>query len=86
MTPAEAVRKAASIVGTQVELARGLDVSTPTVCQWCAGDRPVPPARAIQIEAITNGLVSREALCPNFPWSEMASQSRLIPASQKSAA
>lgn len=53
MTPAEAVRKAAGILGGQTALASRLDVRTPTVSQWCSGDRPVPVARAIQVEALT---------------------------------
>ncbi|MCU1752174.1 transcriptional regulator [Pseudomonas sp. 6D_7.1_Bac1] len=72
MTPAEAVRKAAGILGSQTALAGRLDVRAPTVSQWCSGDRPVPAARAIQIEAFTNGEVKREELCPSFPWAEMA--------------
>lgn len=72
MTPAEAVRKAAGILGSQTVLANRLDVRTPTVSQWCSGDRPVPAARAIQIEALTNGEVKRAELCPSFPWAEMA--------------
>ncbi|WPX16857.1 Cro/CI family transcriptional regulator [Pseudomonas sp. 10S4] len=53
MTPAEAVRKATGILGGQTALASRLDVRTPTVSQWCSGGRPVPVARAIQVEALT---------------------------------
>ena len=40
--------------GSQVELARQLDVSQAAVAQWVA-DEKVPPYRAIQIERITDG-------------------------------
>ncbi|WP_429530463.1 transcriptional regulator [Pseudomonas frederiksbergensis] len=86
MTPAEAVREASRLVGSQTELARSLDVRTPTVCQWCSGDRPVPPARAIQIESLTGGQVSRAHLCPSFPWAEMANQDGQSQTQQKTAA
>lgn len=68
MTPAEAVLKAAQIVGSKAELARLVGVSAPTVSQWCSGERPVPPARAMQIEQLTKGVVARDALSPAFPW------------------
>lgn len=71
MKPEEAAREAARLLGSQAELARQLDVRTPTVSQWCSGDRPIPAARAIQIEALTNGQVKRVELCPSFPWAQM---------------
>ncbi|ARQ75213.1 transcriptional regulator [Pseudomonas fragi] len=71
MTPAQAAREAARIVGSQTDLAKRLAVSAPTVSQWCSGDRPIPPPRALQIEALTKGQVKRGDLCPSFPWSEM---------------
>jgi DNA-binding transcriptional regulator YdaS (Cro superfamily) len=72
MTPAEAVIKAAQILGSQAELARRLQVKAPTVSQWCSGERPVPAARALQIEALTERKVTRSDLCPSFPWQSMA--------------
>ncbi|MEE4148401.1 transcriptional regulator [Pseudomonas viridiflava] len=72
MKPQEAVRAAARLLGSQAELARRLAVRTPTVSQWCSGDRPVPPARALQIEALTTGRVTRVELCPKFPWADIA--------------
>lgn len=71
MTPTQAVREAARIVGSQSDLAKSLAVSAPTVSQWCSGDRPVPAARALQIESITKGEVRRGDLCPSFPWDEL---------------
>jgi DNA-binding transcriptional regulator YdaS (Cro superfamily) len=68
MTPAEAVGKAAKVLGSQAALAAQLGVEPPTVNQWFNGKRPVPRARAIEIEQATNGGVSRRDLCPDFPW------------------
>ncbi|MCY1379898.1 putative antitoxin of bacterial toxin-antitoxin system, YdaS/YdaT [compost metagenome] len=68
MTPAEAVLEAAQIVGCKAELARLVGVSAPTVSQWCSGERPIPPARAVQIERLTRGQILRSQLTPTFPW------------------
>ena len=72
MLPKDAVAKAARIVGSKAELARAAGVKPPTVHQWLNDERPVPPARAIQIERATAGRVSRRDLCPDFPWEESA--------------
>ena len=71
MTPAEAALAASQIVGGQVELARRLGVSPPTVNQWCSAARPIPAKRAVQIELMTEGKVSRKELCPSFPWNQL---------------
>ncbi|MBB4863328.1 DNA-binding transcriptional regulator YdaS (Cro superfamily) [Pseudomonas nitritireducens] len=73
MTPIEAIKEAAKIVGSKADLARLLDVRAPTVSQWCSGLRPIPAARAVQIESLSGGRVSRADLCPDFPWQKMAS-------------
>jgi DNA-binding transcriptional regulator YdaS (Cro superfamily) len=72
MTPAQAAQKAAQILGSQAELARQLQIRTPTVNQWCSGGRPIPAARALQIESATGGKVRRQELCPSFPWEGVA--------------
>lgn len=72
MNPAEAVSRAAQILGSKAELARRLKVRTPTVSQWCSGTRPIPPARAIAIETATDRQVTRQELCPEFPWDAAA--------------
>lgn len=72
MKPAEAALAAAKIIGSKAEMARLLDVRPPTVSQWCSGERPVPAARAVQIETLTQGQVRRECLCPGFPWATAA--------------
>ncbi|MFV3337894.1 transcriptional regulator [Pseudomonas sp. NY15349] len=79
MKSAEAAKKASRLLGSQAELARRLSVAAPTVNQWCSGERPVPPKRALQIEALTEGSISRADLCPSFPWNQAdcsSSQSR----------
>ncbi|WP_240645058.1 transcriptional regulator [Stutzerimonas nitrititolerans] len=53
-------------------MASRLEVSAPTVSQWCSGARPVPAERALQIEEITAGKVRRDLLCPAFPWKAAA--------------
>ena len=68
MTPSAAARKAAEILGSKTELAKRLSVKKPTVSQWCSGARPIPAARAIEIERLTGRVVSRSDLCPSFPW------------------
>jgi len=72
MNASEAVKEASRLVGSQRELAKRIGVMPPTVNQWCMGERPVPPRRAVQIEAATAGAVRRESLCPDFPWAEVA--------------
>ncbi|WP_430981879.1 transcriptional regulator [Pseudomonas aeruginosa] len=72
MTPAEAVRQAAELLGSRAELARKLNVRAPTVSQWCSGVRPIPAKRAVEIEALTAGRVLRSELCPSFPWGAAA--------------
>ena len=75
MKPAEAAKKASRLLGSQAEMARCLRVTPPTVNQWCSGERSVPAKRALQIEALTEGAVSRADLCPSFPWSQLAPDS-----------
>lgn len=72
MTPIEAMQVACRIAGGKAALAGLLSVQPPTVSQWCSGARPVPAERALQIEAICEGQVSRSDLCPSFPWKEAA--------------
>lgn len=76
MTPAEAAVQAAQIVGSQAELARRLSVAPPTVNQWCSGERPVPAARALQIEDMTAGKILKSDLCPSFPWPAASKQKK----------
>ncbi|MCF7545293.1 transcriptional regulator [Pseudomonas petrae] len=71
MNSAEAAKKASRLLGSQAEMARRLQVTAPTVNQWCSGERAVPAKRAIEIEALTGGAVDRADLCPSFPWAQI---------------
>jgi DNA-binding transcriptional regulator YdaS (Cro superfamily) len=75
MNSAEAAKKASRLLGSQAEMARRLRVTAPTVNQWCSGERSVPPKRALEIEALTEGAVNRADLCPAFPWGQIAKTS-----------
>lgn len=75
MTPSAAACKAAQLLGSKAELARRLLVKKPTVSQWCTGVRPIPVARAIEIERLTGQAVTRFDLCPAFPWSALSDSS-----------
>lgn len=65
-----AIEKAAQMIGSKSKLACRLGVRPPTVQQWLNGDRPVPIDRAVQIEAATNGGVTRKDLRPN-DWAQI---------------
>ncbi|UVM65062.1 helix-turn-helix domain-containing protein [Pseudomonas sp. B21-009] len=81
MKSAEAAKEASRLLGSQAEMARRLNVTAPTVNQWCSGERAVPAKRALQIEALTNGAVGRSDLCPSFPWTQVdASSSQTLSA------
>lgn len=66
MNVMKAILKAAEVAGGQAALARLIGVSPPAITQWINGVRPVPPARAVQIEQVTS--ISKKLLCPSFPW------------------
>ena len=56
--------KAIDILGGQSELAGKLGLTPMAVTQW--KDRGVPPKRAIDIEKLTEGKVTRFDLLPEF--------------------
>ncbi len=64
----DALRKAISILGTQADLARLLDVTPQAVTHWLNGARPIAPLKAVAIEELTKGQVTRLELRPDFPW------------------
>lgn len=55
---------ACKLMGGQSALARLLKVSPVSVNEWKAGKRPVPAKRCVQIEQLTSGAVTRQALRP----------------------
>lgn len=60
------------MVGGQANLARrvteaGTKVTAQAVYKWIKAGR-VPADKAPLVERISNQTVTREALCPDFPW------------------
>jgi DNA-binding transcriptional regulator YdaS (Cro superfamily) len=68
------IEAAAKQLGTQAALARALGVSPVTVHQWLVQDRPIPPAKCVAIEQITEGKVTRKHLRRDWQtlWPELA--------------
>lgn len=56
--------------GQGVALARTLEVSQPTVSDWCTGKKRVPVERCVPIERATAGAVTRKDLRPE-DWAEI---------------
>lgn len=50
--------------GSQAKLRKALGVTAPTVSEWFSGDRPIPPLRAFQIEALTDGKIKAATINP----------------------
>lgn len=65
----EAVERAiAAVGGSDSELARLVGVSRQFVFEWKTGARKVPATRAVEIETVTGGRVTREELRPDVNW------------------
>lgn len=56
--------------GSGIALAKALQVSQPTVSDWCTGKKRVPVERCAAIERATNGAVTRKDLRPD-DWHEI---------------
>ncbi len=56
--------------GSGIALAKTLQVSQPTVSDWCTGKKRVPVERCAAIERATNGAVTRKDLRPD-DWHEI---------------
>lgn len=65
----EAVERAVKIFGSQVKLARAINVSRAQVWQWLNNTNRVSSKKAINIEDITNRKVTCEELRPDINWS-----------------
>jgi DNA-binding transcriptional regulator YdaS (Cro superfamily) len=50
---------------TQKEFAERLGVTPGLISQWMVGRAPVPPERAMEIERLTRGMVTRLELRPD---------------------
>lgn len=62
--PAEALRLASELVGSQAAMARLLGVSQPTVWLWLRKDKPLPAKHVLTVEAATG--ISRHDLRPDI--------------------
>lgn len=60
----EALDRAAQILGTQEALAAALGIRSPSISEWRQREQ-VPVERCLQIEAATNGKVTRYDLRPD---------------------
>lgn len=69
-----AIRRAVLVFGSQVAMARALDVNKSTICEWVLGSRPIPAERCPQIERMTRER-GRPILCeelrPDVEWSTL---------------
>lgn len=60
--------KAISAAGTQEALAKRLGIRQCLVSQWLRGKRPVASAKAVRIEQLFGGEVTRQDLRPDDWW------------------
>lgn len=65
-----AINRACDLVGGASKLAVLVGVAPPTVTQWCNGKRPVPPRKAVRIETVTAGRITRQEIYPD-DWHEI---------------
>lgn len=78
--PNQIVLRAAAAIGGQAELARLLNVTSPTVNQWAKGDRPVPVQHCQTIVRAAKGKVSLQDLRPDdwhLIWPELVKTKRV---------
>lgn len=61
-----AIKAAADFVGSQAALARALGVQRTTVNAWIMGRNRIPAEKAVQIEQITNKVVTKKDLRPDL--------------------
>lgn len=65
-----AIHRAVRLMGSQLNLARQLQVTPVTVNQWlrpagAKNARPIPPKQCVRIEQVTGGAVTRKDLRPD---------------------
>lgn len=61
-----AIEKVIILLGGLQATAGACGVTYQAVQRWLR--KGVPPARAVQLEILSNGAYSRRELCPTFPW------------------
>ena len=73
MTQQTAISDAIDALGGKRQAAEAIGVTYTAVLAWLADDgpnaRPLPLERAMQIERLLNGKVTREQLRPDVDWS-----------------
>lgn len=68
----KALRKALYLCDmNQNQLGKAVGVSPAVVSHWFTGRRPIPHLRAVAIEKLTGGAVSRRDLAPDYPWDDL---------------
>lgn len=60
------IKRAVELFGSQTALAKRIGVGQGVVSYWLYDAKDVPPKRAVQIEAVTNGEVTRKELRPDL--------------------
>lgn len=58
------IRHASELAGSLHKLAKMLGVTPAIVHRWATGEQEVPIIRAVEIEVLTNGAVTRQQLRP----------------------
>lgn len=75
----ESIHKAVSLAGSQSKLAEMLEITPQAVQIWCAEKRLVPVTRAIAIEKLFPGEITRADLRPDiFCMDEDATPSKSV--------
>jgi len=70
MTSKNPIEKACEVLGSAINLANKLEVHPSMITSWSQQRRPVPIKRCVEIEKLTNGVVSRKDLRPD-DWHEI---------------
>lgn len=65
------IEKAIEVIGGSEKLARKLEVSYQTVLNWKNGFTVPNALNCVRIEKITDGVVKREDILPDYPWNEL---------------
>lgn len=64
------IKKAIKVIGSASKLAIKLEVSYQAALNWNSGFAVPSPLNCVRIEKITNGVVKREDILPDYPWGE----------------
>lgn len=67
----EAIKKAIGIAGNATELAKKMNVSYHTVLTWKNGRSSISTTNCQKIEKVTEGIIKKEDILPDYPWDEL---------------